>query len=160
MKSARRRSGFTLIEMVVTVAIVGLLATVALPLAELSVRRHREQELRLALREIRDGIDRYKQATENGHVLLDEGATGYPPTLRALVEGVEDARDPEARRIYFLRRIPADPFSEFDAARPEETWGLRAYATSAAAPAPGDDVYDVYSHSAGTGMNGVPYREW
>ncbi|MCC6631796.1 MAG: type II secretion system protein [Gammaproteobacteria bacterium] len=160
MKSARQRSGFTLIEMVVTVAIVGLLATVAMPLAELGVRRHREQELRLALREIRDGIDRYKQATENGHVLLDEGATGYPPSLLTLVEGVEDARDPEGRRMYFLRRIPADPFSDFEAARPEETWGLRAYDTPADAPAPGEDVYDVYSLSAGTGMNGVPYREW
>ncbi|MFO1504124.1 MAG: type II secretion system protein [Steroidobacteraceae bacterium] len=160
MKAARQRAGFTLVELIVTVAIVGLLATVAMPLGELTVRRHREQELRLALREIRDAIDRYKLATENGHVLLDEGASGYPPNLRALVEGIEDARDPEGRRIYFLRRIPADPFSEYGAARPEETWGLRAYDTPADAPAAGEDVYDVYSLSPGKGINGVPYREW
>lgn len=160
MKSRRQRAGFTLVELVVTVAIVGLLATVAMPMAELTVRRHREQELRLALREIRDAIDRYKLATESGHVLLEEGATGYPPDLKTLVQGVEDASDPEGRRMYFLRRIPADPFSGFDAARPEETWGLRAYDTPADAPAAGEDVYDVYSLSGGTGINGVPYREW
>ena len=143
-----------------TVAIVGLLATSALPMAELSFRRHREQELRLALREIRDAIDRYKLAADGGHVLQEDGATGYPPDLETLVKGVEDARDPEGRRIYFLRRIPADPFAAYQRADAAETWGLRSYASPPDAPAPGEDVYDVRSQSTGVGIDGVPYSAW
>ena len=105
-----RARGFTLIELVITVAIVGLLATAAFPLAQMASRRAKEQELRLALRDIRDAIDRYKSAVDDGRIVLEVGQTGYPPTLDALAEGVEDAKNPESAMIYFLRRVPRDPF--------------------------------------------------
>ena len=145
--------GFTLIELMITVAIVALLATVALPLAETTVQRGKEQELRRALREIRTAIDAYKQAFDEGAIERKAGASGYPPTLEALVEGVRDARIPDETRIHFLRRLPRDPVSG-------EAWGLRSYASPASDPKAGADVYDVYSRSDGAGMNGVAYREW
>lgn len=154
-------SGFSLIELVVTVAIVALLSTVAFPLAEVVVKRSKEQELRLALREIRTALDAYKQAVEEGRVEQSIEASAFPASLSVLVEGVPDAGSPERdKKIYFLRRIPRDPLFA-DAARPdEETWGKRSYASSHDAPEEGDDVYDVYSLSSGVGLNGIPYRYW
>ena len=145
--------GFTLIELVVTVAILGLLASVAAPLAEVTVQRGKEQELRRSLREIRDAIDAYKRAGDEG--VIDKGLdkSGYPPSLAALVEGAVDRKDPKGGRIYFLRRIPPDPVSG-------EPWGLRSYASPADAPRNGDDVFHVHSKSAKLGLNGVPYKEW
>lgn len=156
----RRAEGFTLIELVITLAILGLLATMAAPLVELSARRSREQELRLALREVRDAIDAYKLAVETGHVLAELGASGYPPTLMTLVDGVEDARAPDRRMLYFLRRVPRDPFYPDASAPADETWGLRSYESPPDAPRPGDDVFDVYSYAEGVGLNGIPYRDW
>ncbi len=155
----RRASGFTLIELLVTVAIVAILASIALPLAELSSQRSREAELRSALREIRGAIDAYKQAADQGRVKKTLEQTGYPPTLEALVNGVEDEKDPKKARIYFLRRLPRDPFSD-PRLPPAESWGKRAYESAPDAPREGPDVYDVYTQSSGTGLNGVPYREW
>lgn len=153
--------GFTLIELVVTVAIVSLLATAVLPLAELSVQRTREQELRSALREIRTAIDAYKREAGSGAFNAKESTSGYPPNLRVLVDGVPDVRDPNGkRRIHFLRRIPRDPtFADPDKSS-DETWGRRSFASSADAPAEGEDVFDVYSLSPAVGMNGIPYRDW
>jgi general secretion pathway protein G len=161
MSRFRLYRGFTLIELVVTVAIVGLLATIALPMAELAVQREKEHELRLALREIRTGLDAYRQAVDEGRITQSLEKSGYPPSLKVLVEGVPDASSPDSkRRIYFLRRIPRDPLF-LDPDKPdEETWGERSYASSADAPEDGDDVFDVYSLSAGTGLNGVAYRNW
>lgn len=153
-------AGFTLIELVITVAIVGLLATTAMPLTELALRRGKEQDLRLALRQIRDAIDDYKAASDEGKILLESGASGYPPDLHTLVAGVKDARDPDGRMIYFLRRVPADPFAPIRPVDPESSWGLRSYESPADAPAAGPDVFDIYSRAAGIGINGVPYREW
>lgn len=155
-----RAGGFTLIELVITLAILGLLATMAAPLVELSARRAREQELRLALREVRDAIDAYKAAVETGHVLSTLGASGYPPTLATLVEGVDDVRAPDRRMLYFLRRVPRDPFYPDTSAPAEETWGLRSYESPPDTPRPGDDVFDVYSYARGVGLNGIPYRDW
>lgn len=155
-----RRGGFTLIEMVVTVAIVGLLATVALPFAQLASQRVREQELRDALREIRGAIDAYKAASDTGRIAKEPWATGYPPSLDVLASGVEDARSPKKARIYFLRRVPRDPFHPDPAADPEETWGLRSYASEPEDPQPGEDVFDVHSLSQRRGLNGIEYRDW
>ncbi|MDQ1314709.1 MAG: ral secretion pathway protein [Pseudomonadota bacterium] len=153
--------GFTLIELVVTVAIVALLSTVAFPLAEVVVKRGKEQELRLALREIRTALDAYSQAVEEGRVSHSVELSAYPESLNVLVEGVPDASSPgRESRIHFLRRIPRDPLFP-DSSRPdEETWGKRSYASSHDAPAEGDDVYDVYSLAPGTGLNGIPYSRW
>jgi general secretion pathway protein G len=161
MRHSRARSwGFTLIEMVITVAIIGLLASVALPLAELTVQRAKEHELRRGLRDIRRAIDDYKAATDQGRVAKLADASGYPPSLEALVEGVPNAKDPAKRPIYFLRRLPRDPFHDQPADRAADTWGLRSYDSPPDSPRAGKDVFDVYSRSAATGINGVPYREW
>ena len=145
--------GFTLVELLITVAILGLLASVALPLAEVAVQRGKEQELRRSLREIREAIDAYKRAADEGVIEKSVDRSGYPPSLAALVEGAVDKRDPRGARVYFLRRVPADPVSG-------EPWGLRSYASPADAPQSGQDVFDVYSKSMYAGLNGVPYREW
>jgi general secretion pathway protein G len=158
---APRQSGFSLIELVVAVAIVGLLASVALPMAEVSVKRNKEHELRLALREIRTALDAYKQAVEEGRVAHAVQQSGYPGSLQVLVDGVADASSPERKkRIHFLRHIPRDPLFPDPAATDEETWGKRSYASSHDAPEEGDDVFDVYSLAPGAGLNGIPYRRW
>lgn len=158
---AAKPRGFTLIEMLATVAIVALLATVAVPLAEVSARRTREQELRVALREIRSAIDAYKQAVEEGRIANTVLESGYPPSLRLLVDGVAEAGSADRKkRIYFLRRIPRDPFATDPAVADEDTWARRSYASPPDAPQEGEDVFDVSSRAIGTGLNGVPYDRW
>lgn len=155
-----RRKGFTLIELVVTVAILGILAAAAMPLAQVTAQRARESELRTALRTLRDGIDAYKAAGEAGQIEVKADKSGYPPSLEVLVDGVTDAKSPEPRLIYFLRRIPRDPFNPDLTLEPAETWGLRSYASPPDEPRPGEDVFDVYSTSERVGLNGIPYRQW
>jgi len=155
-----RCRAFTLIELVVTVAIVALLASVAFPVGELVVQRGKEQELRSALRQIRSGLDAYKQAVDDGRVPRSADGSGYPPTLASLVDGVKDAKAVDGRLIYFLRRIPRDPLSRDTSLAAADTWGLRSYASPPDSPQPGGDVFDVYSTASGTGLNGIPYREW
>lgn len=156
----RRIGGFTLVELIVTVAIVGILASAALPLAELAVQRQKEMELSRALREIRAALDAYKKAWDEGRVEKKIEQTGYPPNLDILVQGVVDTKDPQKKRIYFLRRLPRDPFHGDQAATAAETWGKRSYASPPESPAEGADVFDVYTRAPGAGLNGVPYRQW
>ena len=160
MLSRKRHAGFTLIELVITVAIIGLLASAAYPLASMAIQREKESELRAALREIRTAIDAYKDAADQGRVTVEADKSGYPTSLRQLYEGVEDASSPNKTMIYFMRRLPRDPFYPDGAAAPEDTWGLRSYASPPENPQAGDDVYDVYTLSTAKGLNGVAYREW
>ena len=159
MRQGRPR-GFTLIELAVSVAIVGILATMALPLAETTLRRSREAELRTALRQIREGIDAYKRAGEEGRIRVRADATGYPPRLEDLAGGVEDIKRPDLAKIHFLRRLPRDPFSADPQLAAAETWGRRSYASPPEDPQSGDDVFDVHSLADGVGLNGIPYRQW
>jgi general secretion pathway protein G len=137
----------------ITVAIIALLASVALPLAEVQIQRNKEADLRRALREVREAIDAYKRAADEGAIEKPVNKSGYPPTLEKLVEGVPDKRDAEGGRLYFLRRIPPDPMTGGE-------WGLRSFASPPDAPTKGDDVYDIYSQSEDVGLNGIRYREW
>ncbi len=210
--------GFTLIEMVVVVMIVGILASAAMPLMALHKRRTQEAELKESLRTLRRAIDAYKQAADNGDIAKRPEDSGYPPSLDVLVKGVPkltpgaalsagkpgDANKPGANggvgaaaataasnaassgfslspfststgvgsnaatnvatgkapaTIYFLRRLPRDPFAD-PTVPAAQTWGLRSYASPPNAPAPGADVFDVYSRSDSVGLDGVPLREW
>lgn len=156
MTCAASQRGFTVIELLVTLVIVGILATAIIPMAEITVQRNKEQELRVALRTLRNAIDAYKQAGDEGRIAKLADESGYPHTLSDLVDGVPDARHPKGDKIRFLRRLPADPFNP--TANPP--WGLRSYASSHEDPKQGKDVFDVYSLTVGQGLNGVSYCEW
>jgi len=145
--------GFTLIELTVTLAIVALLATLALPLAEATVQRNKERELRVALRDLRQAIDAYKRAAEEGRIERRADRSGFPPSLDVLVDGVKDKKSTKDEKIFFLRRVPRDPLTG-------DKWGVRSYASPADRPAAGDDVYDIFTRSSAVGLNGVPYKEW
>lgn len=154
------KNGFTLIELVITVAIIGVLATAVLPLANLVSIRNKEQDLRVALRQLRDAIDAYRLAVDEGRITKGVLESGYPQTLESLVEGVVDAKNPKKTKIYFLRRIPRDPMHADPAVPAVETWGIRSYESPPDDPSPGNDVFDVYSLSQVEGLNGVPYAQW
>ncbi|TXH28260.1 MAG: type II secretion system protein [Elusimicrobia bacterium] len=151
--------GFSFIELLASLAILATLAAVALPLAETTVKRQKEYALRRALRDIRQGIDAYKQAVEAGQVASGPDQSGYPATLETLVTGIDSKTQP-GRRMVFLRRLPRDPFAPDPTAAPAASWGKRAYAAPFDTPREGDDVFDVYSLSDQVGLNGLAYREW
>ena len=142
-------------ELVVTLALVGLMAMLAAPLAELQLQRSQEQELRVALREIRSALDRYKAAADQGLIERKVGDSGYPPDLETLASGVINQKSPSHQPMFFLRSVPRDPF-----APGRSNWGLRSYASPPHAPAAGADVFDVYTESTAIGLNGLPYRDW
>jgi general secretion pathway protein G len=158
MKAAR---GFTLVEMIAVVAIVGILVAAGRPIIELSARRAREAELRHDLRQLREAIDAYKRASDEGRIARAADASGYPPALEALSEGVPDARMPDgSRRIYFLRRIPRDPFATDPSLTAAQTWALRSLDSPPDSPRPGRDVFDIASRSERRAIDGTLYSQW
>ncbi|MFC5430818.1 type II secretion system protein [Paraburkholderia denitrificans] len=156
----RRARGFTLIELLVALTLLALLATVALPLSDLVKRRANEAELRRALVTIRTALDAYKRAADAGRIERSVDESGYPEDLRALVDGVEDKKSANGERLYFLRRIPADPMCDCEGTAPEAMWETRSYASDPDAFSPGADVFDVRSRNRMEGLNGVPYHQW
>lgn len=158
--SAATNKGFTFIELMMSLAILAVLALIAVPTAQLYAQRSKERELRLALTQIREGIDAYKRASEQGRIAMKLGDSGYPKKLQDLAEGVPDQKSPNKQLIYFLRRLPRDPFCPDIQLQPEDTWGKRSYASPPDDPAEGDDVFDVYSRSGAIGLNSIPLNKW
>lgn len=156
----RKITGFTLIELLVALVLLALLLTSATPLMELTAKRNKEQALKKSLWQIRDAIDAYKQAADDGLIEKSTNQSGYPTSLQQLVNGVENIQDPKKKKIFFMRNIPRDPFATDATASAEETWGKRSYISSFDQPEAGEDVYDVYSLSHDVGLNQQAYREW
>ncbi len=155
-----KQQGFTFIELMITLAIMATLATVAVPMAQVAQQRAKEHDLRGALIEIREAIDAYKRASDNGRIKLSLGASGYPKKLEELVEGVPDQRSPSKQNMYFLRRLPRDPFQPREEGSAADSWNKRAYASPPDNPSEGEDVFDVASRSTKAGLNGVPLNQW
>jgi general secretion pathway protein G len=152
--------GFTLIELTIALAILSILVLMATPVVQLQAQRQKESELRHDLREIRSAIDAYKLAGDEGRIARKADASGYPPTLDALVDGVTNAKDVKGGKLYFLRRIPRDPMNDDPSVAAAATWAKRSYASPPDQPAEGDDVFDVHSRSDRIGLDGHPYKEW
>lgn len=153
-----RQRGYTFIELLVVSAIVMLLASAAMPLARVTATRQREAQLRLALREVRTAIDRYKDAADAQQIASLEikvGSEGYPADLQVLVDGVAVQNDATGRKLKFLRRIPLDPMTH------SAEWGLRSYQDAPDATRwGGQNVFDIYTNFEGTALDGTKYRDW
>jgi general secretion pathway protein G len=145
------KRGFTLVEMIVAITILMILTGMAIPLARVTIKRERERELRHAVWEIRDGIDRYKDAADRGAFQIKVGSEGYPPDLDTLVNGV----DVGGKKQRFLRRIPMDPMTG------STDWGLHSMQDDPTSDSwDGNNVFDVYSKSDGTALDGTKYKDW
>ena len=158
--SVRRRhsaqSGMTLLELIIACAILLILSSAALPVARFTVVRQREKELRLDLREMRNGIDHYKDLADRNMIRTELGSEGYPPDLQTLVKGVAiGAAGAAGKNIRFLRRIPVDPMTG------NVEWGLRAVQDDPDSTSwGGKNIFDVYSKSTGTALDGTKYSDW
>jgi general secretion pathway protein G len=148
------RRGFTLIELMVSIFIIAILVGLALPLAKNSIKREREFELRQDLRDMRTAIDKYKDASDRGLIMAKVDTEGYPETLQVLVDGVQIVGQVD-KKLKLLRRIPKDPMTN------STEWGLRSYQDDPKNTAwGGQDVFDVYTKSGGTGLDGIKYKDW
>jgi general secretion pathway protein G len=154
----RSSSGFTFIELVITTGVLMVLASAAIPLARVSIRRQQEAELHRELRLMRAAIDRFKDAADAGQIAatqLQFGCENYPASLQMLVDGVPRANDASGRVIHFLRSVPIDPIMK------TTDWGLRAYGDPPDTTTwSGSCVYDVYTKADGKGLDGTKYRDW
>jgi general secretion pathway protein G len=146
-----REAGLTLVELIVTVAILGFLASAAVPLARWNIKRVKERELRTDLWQMRKAIDAYKDAADKGGIQTKVDSQNYPPDLETLVKGVEI----QGKKVRFLRRVPPDPMTG------KQEWGLRSMQDDPTGDSyGGQSVFDVYSKSQGTALNGTKYADW
>lgn len=153
----RYDKGFTFIELLVTLVLIGILASVVLPTASILTRQEQERELKQSLMEIRNAIDAYKVASDRNEIKEEfKTASGYPQNLKVLL-GVPNQYG--NKTIRFLRKIPKDPFSDTQVDA-EKSWILRSYESEFNKPQEGNDIYDIYSSSNKNGLNGIPYRKW
>ena len=154
----RREQGYTFIEVIVVTAILLILATAVMPLAQVTSQRQREVELHRSLREMRTALDKFKDAVDTGQIAaseLEPGNEGYPPDLETLVEGVSAANDATGRKLKYLRRVPIDPMTN------STEWGLRSYQDKPDSTSwGGKNVFDVYTKSTATALDGTKYRDW
>jgi len=151
MRNAKKARGFTLIELIVATTILLILSTMALPLARVTIKREKEKELRAALWQLRDAIDRYKDAADRNLFQLKAGSTGYPPDLDTLVKG----ENVGAKKLKFLRKVPIDPMTG------TTDWGMRSMQDDPDSDSwDGNDVFDVYTKSTGTALDGTKYKDW
>ena len=147
-------NGSTLIELIITVTIIGILAALAVPLARNSIQREKEFALRQALRDIRTAIDKYKDASDRGFIQVKVGTEGYPESLEVLVEGVQMVGAVD-KKLKFLRRIPLDPMTN------SIKWGLRSYQDDPKMYQwDGHNLFDVYTKSDGIALDGTKYKDW
>jgi general secretion pathway protein G len=155
---AAREGGYTFIELVLVTAVLMILATMVMPLAQVTSQRQREAELRRSLREMRTAIDKFKDAVDSGQIPqteLEPGSEGYPADLETLVEGVSAAGDASGRKLKYLRRIPIDPMTN------TTEWGMRSYQDRPDSTSwGGQNVFDVYTTNTGTALDGSKYNEW
>lgn len=154
--------GLTLIELLVTLALIGIAATVALPLRAVVETRAKEAELRVALRTIREALDSYKAAADAGAIDKPTGSSGYPPSLDVLATGVARSASMggSSHLMIFLRRVPRDPFHDDPAAPASETWHIRRYGALSGDFASGADVFDVSSKSPRKALDGSSLSDW
>jgi general secretion pathway protein G len=149
--SHKKARGFTLMELIVATAILVILTSLAIPMARIGIKRERERELRHDLWEMRDAIDRYKDAADRGAFQIKLGSEGYPPDLETLVKGVDSG----GKKVRFLRRIPIDPMTG------NTEWGTRSMQDDPDSDSSsGDNVFDVYTKSTGVGLDGTEYKSW
>jgi general secretion pathway protein G len=152
------QGGYSFVELLIVTAILFILASAVVPLAQVASQRQRESELRAALRQVRTAIDKFKDSVDNGRIATTElqpGSEGYPPDLETLVEGVPIQNDQSGAKLKFLRRVPIDPMTN------SMEWGLRAYQDKPGSTTWGrGNVFDVYSKSGGTALDGTKYKDW
>lgn len=159
LRSLSSPNGFTYIELLVALALLALIASVVIPVSDLTSRQQKERELKQALLEMRQAIDAYKLASDRNEIPEQyKTASGYPPNLTVLT-GIPSSFDAE-KPLRFLRRIPDNPFVEIKDLKPEDAWAQRSYISEANEPKAGEDVYDVYYASTAVGTNGISYNQW